>query len=106
MPRSVHISDDEEDSKERGKSRNKKRFHKKSLYSKEDSDDDDDESDVLFIGIETSNDEKINSKNEENEEMDKEVEFEKEFYCALDEIKKLAKKNHPLKERYHTEIKN
>lgn len=96
-------NDDEEDHKKRSKDGNKKRFHKKSLYFKEDSDDDDegdyDESEVLFMGLEIYNENNINFENQEKLETYNEIDFEKEFYYALDEIKRPAKKKPYLKEK-------
>ena len=90
----------------RGKVGNKKRFHKKSLYSKEYNNDvDDDESNILFMGLDTLND----FENEENSETCGEIDFKKEFYYALDERKRLTKKNQTLKEKLshsNKELKN
>lgn len=51
------------------------------------------------MGLDTSNDENINYEDEEYLEIDEEVDFEKELYCALNEIKKLTRKNQSFKEK-------
>ena len=51
------------------------------------------------MGLEASNNENKSYENEENSETNKEVGFEKEYYCALNEINKLTNKKWTLKNK-------
>jgi hypothetical protein len=86
-----------------GKTEKKKKFYrqKKNLYTNEDnnsSDDSDSETnEILFMGLETQTDGNIVSTEEDNPDKEAEVDFEAEFFSAIEEIDRLEERNRKKK---------